>query len=138
LSNLSAAGDPVLLDPLGVGTILNDDFCPRSHGYWKNHTELWPVDWLELGGVEYGFEELLAFLKYKGKDASSKLALQLVATKLNLVQGSDPRILPVVEEADVFLELYPPGSDPRGEARQEANAIKDDLDDYNNSCEDDD
>ncbi|MCP4568208.1 MAG: hypothetical protein GY841_11580, partial [FCB group bacterium] len=32
LSNLSTAGDPVLLDPLGVGTILNDDFCPRSHG----------------------------------------------------------------------------------------------------------
>ncbi|MCP4548089.1 MAG: hypothetical protein GY835_16620, partial [bacterium] len=37
LSNLSAAGDPVLLDPLGIGTIRNDDFCARSHGYWKNH-----------------------------------------------------------------------------------------------------
>ncbi|MCP4661333.1 MAG: hypothetical protein GY856_38510 [bacterium] len=40
----------------------------------------------------------------------------------------------VVAAADAFLELYPPGSDPRGETRQEANAIKDDLDEYNNSC----
>ncbi len=60
-----------------------------------------------------------------------------MATKLNLVKGSDPTILPVVEAADAFLEIYPPGSDPRGEARQEGNAIKDDLDAYNNSCPND-
>ncbi|MCP4660276.1 MAG: hypothetical protein GY856_33160, partial [bacterium] len=69
-----------------------DDFCPRSHGYWKNHTELWPVDWLVLGGMEYDAAELYALLRYNGRDAASKLALQLVATKLNLVRGSDPRI----------------------------------------------
>ncbi len=137
LSGLSTAGDPVLLDPVGVGTIVNDDFCARSHGYWKNHTEVWPVDWLVLGGVEYDAAELLAMLKYKGPDASSKLALQLVATKLNLAQGSDPIVVPTVEEADAFLAEYPPGSDPRGSERQEANRIKDELDDYNNSCHDD-
>jgi hypothetical protein len=63
---------------------------------------------------------------------------RLVATKLNLVRGSDPWIVPVVEAADAFLELYPPGSDPRGDARKDAIAIKNDLDAYNNSCHDDD
>ncbi|MCP4654749.1 MAG: hypothetical protein GY856_04935 [bacterium] len=36
----------------------------------------------------------------------------------------------VVKEADAFLEILPPGSNPRGSDRQLANAIKDDLDDY--------
>ncbi|MCP4657554.1 MAG: hypothetical protein GY856_19280 [bacterium] len=56
-----------------------------------------------------------------------------MATKL-LVRGSDPYSVPVVEAGDAFLEVCPPGSDPRGEARQEGNAIKDDLDAYNSSC----
>ncbi|MCP4654242.1 MAG: DUF11 domain-containing protein, partial [bacterium] len=131
LSGLSAEGGPVLLDSLGVGTIRNDDFCALGHGYWKNHTEAWPVDELEIGGIWYGADQLLEHLRYNGSDAASKLARHLVATKLNLAMGSDPVILPVVEEADAFLEIFPPGSNPRGSDRQLANAIKDDLDDYN-------
>lgn len=138
LSDLASAGPAVFLDPLGLGTILEDDFCPRSHGYWKTHRELWPVDWLEMGGVEYEADAMMAFLEYQGSETSSKLMLQLVATKLNLVRGGDPSILPVVEEADAFLELYPPGTDTRGEIRQLGVAIKDELDAYNNtSCPDD-
>ncbi len=121
----------MLLDPLGVGTIRNDDFCARGHGYWKTHTEVWPVAELELGGVWYGAKQLLEHLRYNGSDAASKLARHLLATKLNLAMGSDPVILPVVEEADAFLEIFPPGSKPGGSDRQLANAIKDDLDDYN-------
>ncbi|MCP4555559.1 MAG: hypothetical protein GY836_09045 [Herbaspirillum sp.] len=46
-----------------------------------------------------------------------------------------PVILPVVEKADAFLEIFPPGSNPRGSDRQLANVIKDDLDDYHdNEC----
>ena len=97
-----------------TAAILNDDFCPRSPGFWKNHPEDWPVDYLVLGGVEYGAAELLELLEYNGPDAASKLARQLVATKLNLAVGSDPFIVPVVEEADLFLVDFPPGSNPRG------------------------
>jgi hypothetical protein len=122
----------ILADPQGVGTILNDDFCPRSPGFWKNHTELWPTDYLELGGVEYDAAQLLALLQYNGPDASNHLARQLVATKLNLLVGSDPFILPVVDEADLFLVEFPPGCNPKGQDKQRANAIKDELDAYNN------
>ena len=55
--------------------------------------------------------------------AADHLARQLVATKLNLAAGSDPSILPAVAEADVFLELFPPGSDPQGEDRELAEAL---------------
>jgi hypothetical protein len=38
----------------------------------------------------------------------------------------------VVGDADAFLAVFPPGSDPRGGDRGTANALKDELDAYNN------
>jgi hypothetical protein len=126
------APEVVLLDPLAIGLIVNDDFCARSAGFWKNHEEDWPTDTLLLGGVEHDAAVLAAFLQVGGADASSTLARELVATKLNLLVGSDPYILPRVEEADDLLAVYPPGSGPQGEAKQLANEIKDRLQAYNN------
>jgi streptogramin lyase len=128
-----AAVEVVLLDPQGRGLILNDDACRRGPGYWKTHPEVWPVDYLVLGGVEYEKQTLLNFLSYNGPDAATRLAHHLTATKLNLAVGSDPSILPTVQNADAFLAAHPPGSDPKGSLRTEANSIKDILDVYNNS-----
>jgi hypothetical protein len=126
------------LDPVGIGTILNDDFCPRSPGFWKNHQEVWPVQALVLGGVEYDAAGMIALLSYNGSDASNHLARQLVATELNLLVGSDPAILPVVAQAHEFLAGRPPGSQPSGAHKEQAIALKDLLDQYNNSlCEED-
>jgi len=126
----------VLLDPRGEGLIVNDDFCARSPGFWKTHGELWPTDWLVLGEVEYDVAGLLDLLDYHGPDASTHLARQLVATRLNLLVGSDPDIRPVVEDADAFLAAFPPGSNPQKDDKKAANAIKDLLDAYNNpSCQ---
>lgn len=136
LSDLEPADDAVLLDPHGLGVITNDDFCARSHGFWKNHLDLWPTDWLMIGGVEYATAGLEDLLNYHGPDGSHHLALQLVATKLNLLVGSDPAILATVEGADTFLAEHPPGSRPKKDLKREANRIKDRLDAYNNpSCE---
>ena len=126
----------VLLDPTGIGLITDDDFCARSHGFWKTHEELWPTDWLTIGGLEYGAGALQDFLAAKGGDATLHLVRELVATKLNLLVGSDPEILPTVEEADRFLVAVPPGSAPKGADRQAAEALKDLLEAYNNpSCQ---
>jgi hypothetical protein len=122
----------VLLDPRGEGWILNDDFCPRSPGFWKTHEELWPTDHLRIGDLEYGMEPLREFLAANARDATLALARQLVATKLNLLVGSDPFILATVAAADAFLSEHPPGSHPLGEARREAIVVKDELDVYNN------
>lgn len=123
----------VRLDPVGVGTILDDDFCARSPGFWKNHQEVWPVTALVLGGVEYNAAGMMALLSYNGSDASTHLARQLVATELNLLVGSDPSILPVVQQAHALLASHPPGSNPVGAAKDAVEAVKDKLDRYNNS-----
>jgi hypothetical protein len=129
----TASENLVLLPKAAIATIRNDDFCARSPGFWKTHREVWPVESLVIGAVEVNAEEMMALLEYKGPDAANHLARQLVATKLNLLVGSDPWSLPTVEEADAFVTEYPPGSNPRGAARTEGNGIKDVLDGYNNS-----
>ena len=133
LSSPLPAGETVLADPQGLGLIVNDDFCPRSPGFWKTHTEVWPATSLVLGGRRYGAAEMSSFLAYNGPDASKHLARQLVATKLNLLVGSPPSILPVVDAADALLALFPPGSNPKGADKARADVIKNLLDAYNNS-----
>ncbi len=133
LTGVASERTVISADPRGDGRILNDDFCPRSPGYWKNHAELWPVDDLEIGGVRYDAMALLDLLNSGGSGASRKLARQLVATRLDLEVGSDPAILPTVEQADLFLIDFPPGSRPTGADRQTANALKNILDAYNNA-----
>ena len=131
LANVVGAAAP---DRPAIGSILDDDFCQRSPGYWKNHRSAWPVSALTLGGVRYNATALMGFLQYGGSEGSRRLARHLTATKLNLAAGSEPSILPTVQLADAFLAAHPPGSNPQDEALTEANRIKDLLDAYNNAC----
>jgi len=118
-------------------------YFPHSKGYWKNHPEDWPVDEIEIGNINYTKQGALDILiGANAKDATRMLAAQLIAAKLNRLSGASPcfdhcnetrNIDEVIDEADSFLESYPIGSNPRGEARQEALQIKDLLDAYNNS-----
>ena len=85
-----------------------------------------------VDGLAVSNQATVDLLSDNGPDASNHLARQLIATQLNLLVGSDPTILPVVDDADAFLEVFPPGSDPQGADRQQADAIKDQLDAYNN------
>ena len=126
--------DAVLLDGEGLGIIFNDDFCPREAAYWfQVPAENWPVGSLEIGGVTYEYAELLTLLSHSGRtDESLTLASELVATKLNLAQGSKPgSVLPVVEQADLFLVEWPPGSKPNGHAAKEARELANHLKEYN-------
>ena len=66
-----------------------------------------------------------------GSDAATKLAKDLVATKFNLAEGSEPWILPYVEQADAFLVDFPPGSDPQGADAAQAKNLRKPLIRYN-------
>jgi hypothetical protein len=129
----SSSGMTVVLDPVGLGTIVNDDFCARSPGFWKTHTEVWPLQSLVIGSRRYSAAEMSAFLGYNGSDASLHLARQLVATRLNLAVGSNPSIVPVADASDAFLAVFAPGSNPSGANRTQADGLKNQLDAYNNS-----
>jgi len=67
-----------------------DHACPRSHGWWKNHTDGWTVDSLRLGAHGYTRTLLVEILGMAtGGDASVILGRQLIAAKLNVASGSD-------------------------------------------------
>ena len=42
--------------------ILHPCIYPHSKGYWKNHPEEWPVEWIEIGDENYTKEEAIDIL----------------------------------------------------------------------------
>jgi hypothetical protein len=124
--------------------------CTYGIGYWKNNEEEWPeeVDGLYLGTVWYTKDELLAILDLSvggnPQDANAfiRLAQHLIAAKLNLINGSiiaDDIEQTVVDADDLIGDTLIPdefiaSNSPEG---QQANALKDLLEAYNNgySCE---
>lgn len=82
--------------------------CTRTHGYWKTHPELWPVNSLVLGTQTYSKTELLALLALNSQtDASITLARQLIAAKLNITNGSDPApVASTIAASDAVLASY--------------------------------
>jgi len=89
-------------------TVKKAAVLPLSPGYWKNHPCAWPTNSLTLGSQTYSKSELLKILKSsKGGDASMILANQLIAAKLNLLNGADPApISGLVAQGDALLSLY--------------------------------
>lgn len=114
----------------------------HSIGYWKNHPEKWPTDQIEIGNITYTKEEAIQILREaSAKDATKMLAAQLIAAKLNRLNGASPyfyyfgkqiNIDEIISDADAFLTDHPIESNPQGEDRQTALHLKDMLDAYNN------
>ena len=111
--------------------------CTRSHGYWKDHADQWPVDNLLLGSENYLQEELVELLAQPSVgDASIILAKQQIAAKLNLAAGADgSQIVQTIGNADSWLAgfsgILPYGVSPSSEQGQEALALADVLERYN-------
>jgi len=133
---LLSPADAVLFDGTALGRIVNDDFCQQELDWWVDNVDAWPVDRLTVGAEELDEQALIELLDLGGGDFATKLAKELVATKFNLAEGSEPWILPQVEAADEFLVEFPPGSDPKGPDASEAKALRKQLIRYNDSdCE---
>jgi len=119
--------------------------CPRSMGYWKNHGKDWPAEEIEVGNVTYSKEEAISVLiGANAKDATRMLSAQLIAAKLNRLNGASSsfyykdesmNIDGVISDADNFLTKHHLGSNPQGDYRQTALHLKDMLDAYNNGDE---
>jgi hypothetical protein len=108
--------------------------CFLTPGYWKNHARKWPQDTLMVGGEELSQKPLLKILKasVRGGDATVILGHHLIAAKLNVLNGADDSIMPVIDDADAYLAMHPVFSDPSDEeGRQYALDLKDLLADYN-------
>ena len=80
--------------------------CTYTQGYWKNHTEVWPVGSLTLGTVNYTAAQLLAIFNQPAVgNGLISLAHQLIATKLNLANGAipTPAVTAAIAAADAMI-----------------------------------
>src|SRR5262249_20975845 len=91
-----------------AGVLAATHTCPLSQGYWATHPGAWPVGSLVLGTPTYGQSELLSLLATSTKgDASLILAVQLIAAKLNVANGSNPSsVAATVVDADALLRAF--------------------------------
>jgi hypothetical protein len=108
--------------------------CVRGQGYWKNHPAQWPVIQLLLGNNAYDNEQLRSILHEAVRgNGLVLLAHQLIAAKLNIVNGADASCIEqTLADADALIGdlLVPPVGD--GYLRPEdVSALADTLDDYN-------
>jgi hypothetical protein len=81
-------------------------------GYWKTHAEAWPVATITIGGRVYTKDQAITLLGTPSRgDKSIDLFKQLVAAKLNLIEGNNPScIYQTINSADAWMATYPPGS----------------------------
>jgi hypothetical protein len=121
--------------------------CPHGFGHFKDGDN-WPEDVVELdlGNITYTKEELLTILDTNPSEqpgpanALISLAHQLIAAKLNLLDGaiSPQYVLDAIDDADDFIGDQNVLTDYVGAnttAGQDALAIKDILDSYNNGAD---
>jgi hypothetical protein len=112
--------------------------CPLGQGYWKNHPDAWPVNTLMLGSQTYTKMELLNILNTPvGGDASLILAVQLIAAKLSIANGSDPTpVSGTLTHADSLLSMFsgklPYHVKPSSATGQMMVSDANTLDNYNN------
>ena len=81
--------------------------CPVEQGVWKNASS-WPLTSVALGTQSYTRAQALNILQNPGSgDASLILAVQLIAAKLNVANGSDPApINASIAAADTALGAF--------------------------------
>ncbi len=84
--------------------------------------------------MTYTEAQAIAILKTPPRgDATYILIDQLIAAKLNILNGADPSsVAATITAADNFLSTHPLGSNPQGSDRDLATSLASTLDDYNN------
>ncbi len=105
-------------------------------GYWKTHSEAWPVAQITIGGITYSKSQAISLMGTPGRgDKTYDLFKQLVAAKLNVLIGNDSScISATITAADSWMASHPVGSkvSARSSAWSTAGPLHDELDDYNN------
>jgi hypothetical protein len=109
--------------------------CTYTQGYWKNHTEVWPVGSLQLGNVVYSAAQLLAIFNQPAQgNGLIILAHQLIAAKLNIAAGADPSAASAaITAADAMVgNLVVPPVGGGSLTPASVNGTSHTLDNYNN------
>lgn len=109
-----------------------------SQGFWKNYEGAWPLDPIEIGGVEYTQDAAVAIMETPVQgDKTLTMFPQLVAAKLNVATSgcsSCSEVSEAIAAADAWMVTYTPGSSVKAssDAWQDAEPLYDTLNAYNN------
>lgn len=126
----------VLLIGLSSGIQAQTANCTLTQGFWKNHPEAWPMDTIMVGGVTYSKDDAITVLSTppRGGDATYILAHQLIAAKLNVLNGADgTSVALAIAEADLWLIMHPLGTGrPKSPDRETGIQLASQLDAFNN------
>lgn len=105
-------------------------------GYWMNHPEAWPVEWIVIGGVTYTKDEAIAVMKMPtSTDMTYVMFQHLVAAELNVLIGNASGcVASTITQAQAWMTTYPLGSrvGARSSAWTVGDPLKNVLDNYNN------
>jgi SdrD B-like domain len=78
-------------------------------GYWKNHSEAWPVSTITVGGVVYTKAQAIAWLGKVGKDKTTTMFSSLVPAMLNVLIGNPSScIMSTIVAADAWMATNGP------------------------------
>ena len=111
--------------------------CTFTLGYWKTHPAAWPTTSLTLGSVNYTAAELQAILNTSPSgNGLIILAHQLIAAKLNILNGADGTVVnATIAAADAqigALVVPPTGGSSDSLTPASVNSNSHILDDWNN------
>ena len=108
--------------------------CTYTQGYWKNHTDVWPLQSLTLGAVSYNASQLLQILNRPAQgNGLVMLAHQLIAAKLNIANGADPTAVQqtVIDADNMIGGLIVPPIGAGYLSPGQTSALTDTLTEYN-------
>ena len=104
---------------------------PRPVWFWRRYPQAWPVTTLTIGDQVLDQPVLQELLRRRPRRWTTRLARELIAAHLNLAAGTDPAILPAIEDANALLaHTGPYGRGSRCE-RRSARALTRELRRYN-------
>ena len=108
--------------------------CVRGQGFWKNHSDQWPVTELQLGNTTYTQDQLLSIMHQPVRgNGLILLARQEIAAKLNIASGAEGScVQQTLADADTLIGdlVIPPIGD--GFLRpNEVSGLMETLGDYN-------
>ncbi len=115
------------------------DDLPRTLGYWKTHSDAWPVDYVVVGdnqlGMEYIIDNIASLTSTPGGDAVIILLHQLIPAKLNIAAGVDGApVASYLDEADALVAVYWIGDYVDEATRGQMIDLAERLDEFNNGA----
>jgi hypothetical protein len=107
--------------------------CHHTYKYWRRHPDQWPVDEMMVCGEMYSQSQLLNMMSRRSRfHRAFNLVRHLVAARLNVLNGTDDSIVPVIEAAEAFLMQSAAERGCHWRGRSEARQLRRDLVEYNN------